>query len=92
MRCIDHDGIDSRLHKSRHALFRAFAHAHSRAYAQLALLIARSIRKAGLLGDVFDRDEALQAELIVHHEQALQAMFIEQRFGFLEWRAHGHRN
>ena len=90
MRRVHHNGIHPSFHQSRHALLSALAHAHCRAHAQLALFVSRGVREAGLLGDVFHRDQALQAEFIIHHQQTLQAMFIEQRFRLFQRRAHRH--
>jgi hypothetical protein len=69
------------LTSSLHALFGALAHAHRGADAQLASGIARGIRETGLLGDVLDRDQALEFEGVVDDQQALELVLVQQRLG-----------
>jgi hypothetical protein len=73
VRRVDHDGVHTGPHQRFDTLFGTFAHAHSRAHAQTSRGIARRIGKAGLLGDVFDRDQAFELERVVDDQQALQA-------------------
>ena len=43
-----------------------------------------------MLGDVFDRDQTLEFESVVDHQQAFELVFVEQCFGLLRRRAFGH--
>ena len=71
VRRVNHEHIHTGLDEQLHALFGASAHAHSRAHAQATRLIARGVGESGLLVDVFDENQALEFERIVHHQQAL---------------------
>ena len=79
---IDDDGVHTRTHQQFHALFGALAHAHCSAHAQLAMGIARSIGEAGLLGDVFDGDQALELKSIVDNQQTLEFVLVQQGLAF----------
>ena len=81
MRGIDHDGVDTGLDQRFDPLFRAFADSHGRTDPQPPRSVARSVRKTGLLVDVFDGDQALQLERIVHHQQPLELVLVQQRLG-----------
>ena len=54
------------------------------------MVVARGVGKGGLLGDVLDGDQPLQAILAVDHQQALQAMLVQQRLRGLQRGALGH--
>ena len=44
------------------------------------------------LFDVFDRDQPFEIELLIHHQQLLDPMFVQDLARFLERRAFGHRD
>ena len=80
---IHHDGVNPGANQGFNALFGARAYAHSRTYAQTPCAVARCIRETGLLGDVFDGDQAFELESLVDHQQTFQLVFVQQRFGLL---------
>ena len=45
-----------------------------------------------MLGDVFDRDQAFQFERVIHHQEAFEFVFVQQRLGLLGGRTFGHRD
>ena len=81
VRRVHDNGVDTGLHQCLHPFFRALTHAHGGTHPQPPGYIARGIRKAGLLGDVLDRDQALELERIVDHQQAFELVSVEQRLG-----------
>ena len=81
VRGVNHQRIHAGAYQRLYPLLSTLAHAHGSTYAQLAVRVARSVGKAGLFGDVFDRDDALELKSGVDHQQALQLMFVQQRFG-----------
>ena len=88
-------GIDGQhVHLARHQFLRPFQKivggADGRAHAQTALLVLGGIRIFQLLLNILDRDQALQIVLIVHHQQLLHAVLMQDRLGFFERGADGH--
>ena len=57
------------------------ADTHCGADPQPAGGIARRVREAGLLGDVLDRDQALELEGVVDDQQALELVLVQERLG-----------
>src|SRR6185436_13845185 len=64
----------------------AVADADRGADAELALRVARRVRKARLLGDVLDRHQTAQLERIVDDEDALEPVAVHQRLALGERR------
>ena len=60
---------------------------------RVELLIDAGVDVLGFLDDVLDRDQALQAPLLVHHKYALEAVLVQQRQGVGPARtfAYGHQ-
>ena len=81
---VHDDGIDSGLDQQIDALFGVLAKGHGRANAQAAVRITRSVREAGLLGDVLHRHQAAQLEGVVDDDHALQLVPVHQGLGFVE--------
>ena len=75
--CIDDDRIHTSLDKRFDTLFSTLAHAHCRAYTQAARHITCSIGETGLLGDVFDGNQAFQLKGIVDDQDAFQLVLIQ---------------
>ena len=73
---VHHDGVHTGFDQSRDALLGARANTHSSAYAQASRWVASSVGKAGLLGDVFDGDEAFELKSVIDHKQALKLVLI----------------
>ena len=92
VRGIHHDGVHTGPHQRFYALFGALAHANGRADAQLALGVAGRVGETRLFGDVFDSDQAFELKRVVHHQQALQAVLIQQGFGLAQRGAVRHRH
>jgi hypothetical protein len=92
MRRIHHNRVHAGTGQGFHTLFRAHAHAHGRAHTQLAQGVARGVWKTGLFGDVLDCDEALELEVIIDDQQALDLVLVEQHLGLLDGGAVGHRH
>ena len=84
------------VHFSRHQLLGALqevgARAHGRAHAQSPLLILRRVRIFQLLLNVLDRDQALEGVLVVHHQQFLHAVMVQNLLGLFERGAHRNRD
>ena len=93
VRGIHHEDVRARIDQQFHPLIGAFADADGRTDAQLALRILAGVGVFGLLDDVLDRDQALQAPLLVHHQHALEPVLVQQREGVRPARAfaHGHQ-
>ncbi len=73
--------------------FQIIAHrTHRRADAQPALRILGRVGVLQLLLDVLDGDQALEREVLVHHQQLLHAMLMQNLFGFLQRGPHRHRD
>ena len=84
MRRVNHERIDTSARQRLDALFGAIAHAHRGGHAQLALRVTCSVRKIGLLGDVFHRHQAAQFEGVVDDEHALELVAVHQRLALLQ--------
>ena len=67
---IHDDGVYTGAYQSFHALFGARADAYRSPDTQSPCTVACSIRKTGLLGDVFDGDQTFEFKRIVDHQQA----------------------
>ena len=87
---VDHDGINAGANQRLDALFSPLAHPDGRTDAQLALGVACRIRETGLLGNVFDCDQALELKGIIHHQQALNLVLVQKHFGLGQRGAVGH--
>ncbi len=77
VRGIHHQHVHAGLDQQFDALVGAFAHAHRRAGAQLALGILAGVGMLGFLNDVLDGDQPLQSPLLVHDEHALQPVLVQ---------------
>src|ERR1035438_8175530 len=62
-----------------------------RADAQPSLAVLGGIRILQLLLNILDRDQALEGEVLVHHQQFLHAMLVQDGLGLLQRGAHRNR-
>jgi hypothetical protein len=85
--------IDAGFGEQLGALFGARTDAEGGADPQPAGGILAGVRVFGGLHDVLDGDQAAQFEGVVHHQHALEAVLVDQRFAFLDGRSlvHGHQ-
>ena len=90
MRRIDREHVDLAAHQFLRALEKVAGGADRRARAQTALFVFGGVRILELLLNVLDRDQTLQKIVIVHHEQFLHAMPVQNFFRLIERRAHGN--
>src|SRR4029450_1321648 len=74
VRGVDDDDVDAGANEQLGALLGAIAEADRGADAELAVGVARRVRKARLLGDVLDRHQAAQLEGVVDDEDALELL------------------
>ena len=72
------------------ALQKIARRADGRAHAQAALLVFRGVREFEFLLNVLYGDQALEIEILVHHQQLLDAMPLKNLLGFFERGAHRH--
>src|SRR2546427_508496 len=79
---VHHQCIDAGLDQQLHALLGALAHAHGGGHAQAACAVTRCVGEGGLLGDVLDGDKALEFKGVVHDQDALELVLVEQGLGF----------
>ncbi len=66
--------------------------ADRRPHPQPALAVFGRVRVLQLLLDVLDGDEALEGELVVHHQQFFDAVLVQDGLGLLEGGAHRNRH
>ena len=84
MRRIDSDQIDAGSHQRLDPLFPVGAHTHRRADAQTTPLVFAGIRILNFLLDVLDRDQSLELEVVVHHQELLDPVLMQNLFGLIE--------
>ena len=63
-----------------------------RAHAQASLAVLGGIRVLQLLLNVLDRDQALEREVFVHHQQFFHAMLVQDGLGLFQRGAHRNRD
>src|SRR5690606_18589561 len=88
---VHYQHVRARLDERFYPLVGAFPDAHGRAHPELAVRILAGIRVLGFLHDVLHRDEALQPELLVDYQHALEAVPMHERLRLLAARALAHR-
>ena len=89
---VHHHHIHTCLGQQIHAFFGAGAHPYSGAHTQAACFIPRGVGKRGLFGDVLHRDQTLEFERIVDHQQPLELVLVQQRLGLGRCGALPHGN
>ena len=89
---IDHDHVAFRLDQRHGAGITVFAHAGGRGDAQAAALVLAAVGIFLRLLDVLDRDQADAAIGIVHHDDLLDAVLVQQPLGFVGLHAFAHRD
>ena len=92
MRSVHHNGINACFNQSLNSRLGAFAYPHCGSHQQTARCISRSQRKIELLGNVFNSDQAFKLKSFIDHQQSLQLVLVQQRFGFFRGGAFGHRD
>ena len=92
VRGIHHDHVHFSRHQFLGALQKVAGRSHRRAHPQASLLIFGRVRILQLLLNVLHRDQALERVLIVHHQQLLHAMPVQDLLRFLERSAHRDRD
>src|SRR6266850_756299 len=89
---VDHEHVGAGFDQRGDALIGALAHADGCADAELAVRILGGAGMLALLQDVLDRHQALQVELLVHHQHALQTVLVHELHRFRAARPLAHRD
>ena len=92
VRAVDGQQVSFGSHHFLRALQKIAGRANRRAHAQTALRVLRGVRILQPLLDVLDRDQALEVVVIVHHQQLLDAMLVQDRLRIGQRRAHRNRD
>ena len=92
MRRVNRQRVHTRLHQRRRTL-KIIAHRSNRSRnPQPPLRVLRRVRVLQLLLNVLDRDQPLQLILVVHHQQLLHAMLMQDVLGLFQRRSNWHRD
>ena len=83
MRGVDHDDVAFRLDQRHGAGIAVLAHAGGGGDAQAAALVLAGVGIFLRLLDVLDGDQADAAIGIVHHQDLLDAVLVQQPLGFV---------
>ena len=75
---VHHQHVHAGVHQGLDPFIRALAHAHGGADAQCLVLVLAGVGKFLGLMDVLDRDQALELEVVVHHQDLLDAVLVQQ--------------
>ena len=92
MRGIDHNDVHLGAYQFRHALQIIPCGANGSADAQPALVVFRGERVFDLLGDVLDRDQSLQVLIVVHNQQFLDPVLVQNALRFFQRGADRNRD
>ena len=92
MRGIDHDDIDLGIDQGFYPFFGIRSGTHRGTDPQAPLVILAGQRVNRRLGDILDRDHALQLKPVIHHQQAFDAMTMQQFQYFFLGRTLFHGN
>ncbi len=87
---VHHNGVNAGPRQRFDPLFRALAHSDRCTHPQLALRVTRSVGEAGLLGNVFDSNQSFELKSVVHYQQTLNFVLVQQHLGFADRGAVGH--
>ncbi len=90
---VHHHDVHAGVHQRLGALQAVWPHADGGTAAQASQGILAGVREALALLDVLDGDEAAQGAGVVHHQELLDAVLVEQVLRLLHARArrHGHQ-
>src|SRR4029077_6966541 len=92
VRRVDDDHVYPGLDQRGDALLGTLAHPDRRSHAELPVRVLGGVRMLAFLGDVLHRHQALEMELFVDHQHALEAVAVHELLGLLAARALAHRD
>jgi hypothetical protein len=92
VRAVDGQQVGLGLHHFGGALHEVPGRANCRAHAKPSLVVLRGIGVLQPLLDVFDRDQALELKLVIHHEQLLYSVVVKDGLRLVQRRADGNRD
>ena len=79
---VDNNHVDAGVYQTLHAILALLAHAHRGADPQTPVLVLCGIGEIGRFLDVLYRDQALETEFLVHHQDLFDPVFMEKSFDF----------
>ncbi len=89
VRAVETEHIDMPFDERRTPLRNVAGHTNPGRNPQPAELVLAGVRIVVGLLDVLDRDQAFEIPVLVHHEELLDTVPVEQRLGFFEGRTDG---
>jgi hypothetical protein len=83
VRSVDHNQVDPCLHQCLNALLGTLTYTYGSAYAQARVAVLGRARVIRFFLDIFEGDESFQLKAIIHNQQLLDAMLMQQTHDFI---------
>src|SRR5260370_1383435 len=90
VRCINRQNVRLGLRHFHGALQKVACRSNRGAHAQATVLDFRRVRIFQFLLDILNVDEPLEVEVLIHAQQLLDAVLLQDALGFFQRRAHRH--